>query len=533
MIILIPPLMKEYITPPPQHYSYKDILLRGTMSPTEKVDNVKSPPPPPPDISQLAEKMDGLFSQQTAQQTAQFEQLKTMIETSINMKDQKIQHLETELKNIKKLHSICESPTSETSLHSSLTSPQLIKIGASMHIPDISIYLPDEYKCKVDTWKYRTSHSYLAYYLLDRTVGSLVNMHQLPMRQVRNKTLFPVNLQFNSIFQRDVAMQLLQNKCYELHHFRPHILHSLHGFPELSSITKTITQMLSQMKQKHEIANFKIMDFFHVDQNTIAPLYSIQYRKTDKFTKPVESKPFILKVFKQSSSENFPNDAFLQHLQQALSDHQHQLSKYHHNLTNTDGDSHYNNHRPKHADKRKRSSPTQHPTNSKKTFNILQPQTSASPTTNINGNPSLDFSAIPPQPLPTFSPPTSVHPVQTSIQQAPGFLPSTTSNIVKSSASDHHIEHNSPPPTLHMLQPRVIQPGQPNLISNPPNMYPPQLSTIHHHQIGAEFYGGNLGPIHHQQHPSTTMSHIQQQQYTLPTQIINNNNNPFCIDQVT
>ena len=131
-----------------------------------------------------------------------------------------------------------------------------------MHIPDISIYLHDEYKCKVDTWKYRTSHSYLAYYLLDRTVGSLVNMHQLPMRQVRNKTFFPVNLQFNSIFQRDVAMQLMQDKCYELHHFRPHILHSLHGFPELSSITKTITQMLSQMKQKHEIANFKIMDFF-------------------------------------------------------------------------------------------------------------------------------------------------------------------------------------------------------------------------------------------------------------------------------
>merc|ERR1712102_276782 len=107
------------------------------------------------------------------------------------------------------------------------------------------------------------------------------------MRQVRNKTLFPVNLQFNSIFQRDVAMHLLQDKCYELHHFRPHILHSLHGFPELSSITKTITHMLSQMKQKHEIANFKIMDFFYVDQNTIAPLYSIQYRKIDKFTKPV------------------------------------------------------------------------------------------------------------------------------------------------------------------------------------------------------------------------------------------------------
>ena len=82
---------------PPLRHSYRDILVGDTMSPSDTVDNGKSPPPPPPDISHqicdLSTKMDGLVSGLSSQQTSQFEQLKSMIETSNSVKDKQILQL--------------------------------------------------------------------------------------------------------------------------------------------------------------------------------------------------------------------------------------------------------------------------------------------------------------------------------------------------------------------------------------------------------------------------------------------------------
>ena len=199
-----------------------------------------------------------------------------------NSKNSEINALKQQVKILSKAHNITTSPSNHSlSLHSIPTSPELHIIGCSMHLPDASPWIHINH----ETWHYRLSHAE-AIMSSTGSYSAVINVQQLPCREFKGKTIYPMNLQFHSILQRDLAARHMISNA-KVAPVSAVIQHSLQGFPDLKRSTKWISRILSNKKREGIIANYKIDNFATTgpENNFLAPLYSIQLLKGRKWSK--------------------------------------------------------------------------------------------------------------------------------------------------------------------------------------------------------------------------------------------------------
>ena len=215
-------------------------------------------------------------------QTSEIQEMKIQFNLKENSKNSEITALQQKVETLSKVHNITTAPHNHSlSLHSFPTTPDLHMIGCSMHLPDSSPWIDINH----ETWRYKNSH---AESIMTSTgcFSAINNVQQLPCREFKGKTIYPVNLQFNSILQRDLAAKHMFSNA-KLARPPAVIQHSLQGFPDLKCSTKWISRILSNKKREGTIANYKINNFATTgpENNFLAPLYSIQLSKGGKWSK--------------------------------------------------------------------------------------------------------------------------------------------------------------------------------------------------------------------------------------------------------
>ena len=257
----------------------------------------------------------------------------------------KVKELSDNLARINRFLDIDDSHRPITNLKSHNPKAELSKIGSSMHFFDIK-----ESGLTVDptSWKYRDSHRSLITGLFNNP-NSIIRIQQLQERSVNQRKVYPVNIYFNSEWNRNQAAQDLRYWCKSNGKRAPSIQFALTGLPDVQRDVKWVSTILRQFKTEELIAGYSITNFTMLENNTIVPMYTIKLTSDSSWSKDADSKTMEAfqagKTFK--ADENGHSDSYV-HLKGKIADHIHDIkakeaSAATNTVTNTTSDSNFTN----------------------------------------------------------------------------------------------------------------------------------------------------------------------------------------------
>ena len=217
--------------------------------------------------------------------------VKTLLENG------KVSDISAEVKNIKQLLDIDKKPTPNLNLNSHNPSPDLAKIGRSVHIGNIGSVI----NVNSNTWMYKDSHWDQIAALFGNNAG-IVKIQQLRHKQYNGKLVFPVNVFYASEGHRKSALTALKSHCEANGVSMPSCQFALASYPELQHKVRLVTQTLHEAKHHGLVQSYSITNFTTIKGGTLIPLYQFKSHGIWSKTKDAAS----VAVF---SAENAPGMA--------------------------------------------------------------------------------------------------------------------------------------------------------------------------------------------------------------------------------
>lgn len=257
----------------------------------------------------------------------------------------KVKELSDNLARINRFLDIDDSHRPITSLKSHHPKAELSKIGSSMHFFDIK-----ESGITVDptSWKYRDSHRALITGLFNNP-NSIIRIQQLQERSVNQRKVYPVNIYFNSEWNRNQAAQDLRYWCKSNGKRAPSIQFALTGLPDVQRDVKWVSTILRQFKTEELIAGYSITNFTMLENNTIVPMYTIKLTSDSSWSKDADSKTMeAFQTGKTFKADENGHSASYVHLKSKIADHildiqAKEASAATNTVTNPTSDSNYTN----------------------------------------------------------------------------------------------------------------------------------------------------------------------------------------------
>ncbi|MCP4051682.1 MAG: hypothetical protein GY739_01240 [Mesoflavibacter sp.] len=208
------------------------------------------------------------------------EETKNLVTTL--QKNSEMSDISAEVQKVKQLLDIDNKPKPKTNLNSHTLSPDLAKIGRSVHIGNVGTII----NVNCNTWKFKDSHFNQIAALFGHT-ATIVRIQQLRQKQFKGKISYPVNVFFASEGHRKNALASLKLYCEYMGVNMPSCQFALASYPDLQHKVKLVTQTLNEAKLHGLVQAYAITNFTIIKGETIIPLY--QFKSGGSWSKTKDS----------------------------------------------------------------------------------------------------------------------------------------------------------------------------------------------------------------------------------------------------
>ena len=253
--------------------------------------------------------------------TKSLEETKNVVKTI--QKNSEISDISAEVKRVKQLLDIDKQPKPNLNLNSHNLSPDLAKIGRSVHIGNIGTII----NVNSNTWKYKDSHWNQIAALFGHT-ATIVRIQQLRQKEFKGKINYPVNVFFASEGHRKNALASLKQYCEYMGVYMPSCQFALASYPNLQHKVKLVTQALNNAKHHGLVQAYAITNFTTIKGETIIPLYQFKaggiWAKTkDAMSETVFSSDRAPGLFDTLETANglFLKEAIFEHIDKTIPDY--------------------------------------------------------------------------------------------------------------------------------------------------------------------------------------------------------------------